>query len=251
MVNLLIKIQYDGSNYNGWQLQPRGKTIQGEIEKAISIITRENIRVEGSGRTDAGVHALGQYCNFHTTTKISESRIPGALNGNLPRDIRVTNCWRVKDAFNARYDTIGKCYYYNIDNNRTYNPTMRKFAHHVAKELDIPLMVSASKGLIGKHDFKGFMNAGSSIRSTIRTINDLSITKKDEIIRITISADGFLYNMVRIIAGTLIRIGKGKIHPQTIEEMLITGQRRLGGSTAPPQGLHLFDVYYLDIEKSL
>ena len=244
MKNLLLKVQYDGSNYEGWQSQPSGNTIQQKIEKAIFEITGERVKIIGSGRTDSGVHAKGQYCNFMSVAELPIEKMPGAFNSALPRDIRIIKSEEVPLDFHARYSAIKKKYSYHIDNNGIYNPLFRRYAYHIPQPLIVEEMEKASGFLLGSHDFRAFMSKGSSIKTTIREVKDIKLKSEDNFLIFTIAADGFLYNMVRIIIGTLVEIGLGKLDSEIIREMIITGNRNIGGPTAPPHGLFLEEVYY-------
>lgn len=243
--NIKLTIAYDGTNYHGWQTQPKKTTIQGEIEKAISIITKqEEVKLIASGRTDKGVHALGQVANFIADTRIESDKIRLALNANLPKDIRVLKSEDVPMEFHARFDALKKTYMYQIYNATVENPFYRNYSYFVPYKLDFDLMREASKLLIGTHDFKGFMAAGSQVKTTVRTIYNLELIREKELIKLFITGNGFLYNMVRIIAGTLIDIGKGTKDISCITNALESGDRTVLGYTANPEGLFLKEVIY-------
>ena len=224
MRNLKITLQYNGKEYCGWQKQPNALGIQGTVEKAIYEITKEEVKVTASGRTDAGVHALGQVANFKTESKIPADRLPDALNAKLPKDISVISCEEVDIDFHARYNACGKTYRYLI-----YNKPYRSRLE--------------AKSLIGTHDFGGFMSSGSSVKDTVRTIYDVDIQENDGMISIEVSGNGFLYNMVRIIVGTLVDIGRGRIK-HNMEEIINSKSRSMCGHTAPAHGLFLKKVNY-------
>lgn len=243
MRNLKITLQYNGENYCGWQRQPNSLGIQGTVEKAIYEITKEEVKVTASGRTDAGVHALGQVANFKTNTKIPVSKIPDALNAKLPKDISIISCEDVDIDFHARYNACGKTYRYLIYNRPYRSPLYKDLAYHVRYKLDLDKICSESKYLIGTHDFGGFMSSGSSVKDTVRTIYDVKIQEDEGIISIEISGNGFLYNMVRIIVGTLVDIGRGRIN-QSMEEIINSKSRSMCGHTAPAHGLFLKKVNY-------
>lgn len=244
MRNIKIVIEYDGSNYHGWQVQENAKTVQGEILKAIKKITGEEVNLIGAGRTDAGVHALGQVANFKTGCKIPVDRIHKALNSTLPKDIVVKKSEEVDLDFHARFCAKGKEYVYTIYNSEVPSALWRNFSFHYPFSLNIEEMRRACEYFLGTHDFRAFMATGSNVKETVRSITRLDIVKKAEFIFIIISADGFLYNMVRIIAGTLLDVGIGKKSPKDIPEIIKAGDRSLAGLTLPPHGLCLKKVYY-------
>lgn len=243
MRNLKITVQYDGTKYCGWQKQPNSPGIQGEIEYAIYEITKEKVNITGSGRTDAGVHALGQVANFKTNSNIPASRIPDALNAKLPKDISIIDCEEVDEDFHSRYSAKGKIYRYLIYNKPYRSPLYKDTSYHIRYDLDIDKMRSEAKSLIGEHDFKGFMSSGSSVKDTVRTIYDISITEKEDLIVLEVEGNGFLYNMVRIIVGTLVDIGRGRIK-HNMEEIIKSKSRSMCGHTAPAHGLFLKKVNY-------
>lgn len=244
--NIKLTVAYDGTNYHGWQTQLDKVTIQETIENAIVIITKEKVNLIGSGRTDRGVHALGQIANFATETKIDTDKIKIALNANLPRDIRITNSEQVPLDFNSRFDAHKKTYMYQIYNDRIDSPFYKNFTYFVPSQLDFERMERASKLLVGTHDFKGFMAAGSDVKTTVRTIYSTKLTKYGEIIRLYVTGSGFLYNMVRIMVGTLVDIGKGTKEMSCIQDALEIKDRTILGHTARPEGLFLKEVCYND-----
>lgn len=244
MRNIKLILEYDGTNYFGWQKQPKGITVQGVVEKAISNLTKEEASITGCSRTDSKVHAKGYVCNFKTNSTIPGVRFREALNFYLPDDIAVIESVEVEEAFHARYNSVGKMYSYTIINSNSRMPICRNFAYHVKSELNIDRMKEAVKFFIGTHDFEAFRNLGSSVKTTVRTITKLDIVKENEFIKIYIAADGFLYNMVRIIVGTLIEVGMGKKEPEDIKKILDSSNRKNAGKTCPPQGLCLVEVYY-------
>ncbi|MGL5329419.1 MAG: tRNA pseudouridine(38-40) synthase TruA [Peptostreptococcaceae bacterium] len=243
MRNLKIKIQYNGANYCGWQKQPDSLGIQGTIEKAIYEITKEEVKITGSGRTDAGVHALGQIANFKLESSIPAEKLPNALNAKLPKDIVIIDCEEVDLEFHSRYSAKGKRYKYLIYNSPYRSPIYKDISYHVRYDLDFEKMCKEAKSLIGTHDFKGFMSSGSSVIDTVRTIYDIEITKNEELITIEVEGNGFLYNMVRIIVGTLVDIGRGRIN-DCLFEIINSKSRSKTGHTAPAHGLFLKKVDY-------
>ena len=244
MTNIKLIIEYDGTNYVGWQRQKNGVSIQEQIEKAINKVTGEKVHLIGSGRTDKGVHAKGQVANFITRSTIPPSRFKLALNNNLPEDIVILNSEKVSDDFHSRYDAIGKRYKYLIYNNPIRGALYRNFAYQVPYHLDYKEMEMAMSFFIGTHDFMSFMVSKNNVRTTTKTITQTSLNKKGNIIFFTIEGDGFLYNMVRIIVGTLVDIGRGKIKGTSIPHIISLKNRKFAGPTAPPQGLYLEKVYY-------
>lgn len=243
MRNLKLTIQYDGNKYCGWQKQPNSPGIQGTIEYAIYEITKERVNITGSGRTDAGVHALGQVANFKTNTSIPANRIPDALNAKLPKDISIISCEDVNEDFHSRYSAKGKIYRYLIYNKPYRSPLYKDTSYHVKYDLDLNKMRLEAKSLIGTYDFKGFMSSGSSVKDTVRTIYDISIKENEDLIVLEVEGNGFLYNMVRIIVGTLIDIGRGRI-TKTMSEIILSQDRGECGHTAPAHGLFLKKVHY-------
>jgi tRNA pseudouridine38-40 synthase len=242
--NIKLIIEYDGTNYAGWQKQNNAVTIQEVVEKAIKEITKEDVKLIGSSRTDTGVHAKGFVANFYTECKIPDEKIKDAINSKLPDDIVILKSHRVDEDFHARYNSAGKTYVYTILNRRERAAIDRNYMYHYKGQLNIEMMEQASKYLLGTHDFSAFKNKGSSVRTSVRTISDIKIINKDSIIKIYVTADGFLYNMVRIIVGTLVEAGIGKIKPECIKKILNSKDRTRAGKSAPPQGLCLMKVYY-------
>jgi tRNA pseudouridine38-40 synthase len=251
--NIKIIIKYLGKNYHGWQKQFGEKTIQGEIEKAAEKVFKQKIDLIGSGRTDAGVHALGQTANFKIKNNIPEEKVLYALNSNLPKDIRVVDSREVDMEFHSRYNAIGKTYQYNIYNSRIIDPFRKDTSYFIPYKLDIDKIFRSKDYFIGEHDFQAFMAAGSSVQSTVRKIFKVNMTSKDNLISFNITGNGFLYNMVRIIIGTLIDVGRGKIEENTIENIILSRDRKFAGHTAKAEGLFLKKVYYnqKDLEKEI
>ncbi|WP_058485934.1 tRNA pseudouridine(38-40) synthase TruA [Defluviitalea phaphyphila] len=244
MKNILLTISYDGTNYNGWQRQPNGIGIQQKIEEACKKIFKQDITVIGASRTDRGVHALGQRALIKVDTTIPLDRIPYALNSALPEDIIINNAEEVEENFHPRYSVKQKIYQYKILNKKFKIPQYRNISVHIPKKLDLNLMNKGAKYFIGTHDFISFCSTGSSVKTTIRTIYDAKVLKKDSFIIFEVKGNGFLYNMVRIMAGTLIEIGMGKKEPSDIEKIILSKDRNLAGKTAPPQGLTLVEILY-------
>ena len=243
MRNIKITIQYNGKNYCGWQKQNNSPGIQGTIEKAIFDITREEVKITGSGRTDAGVHALGQVANFKINSQIPVDRIPNALNAKLPKDISIVKAEEVDEDFHSRYSAKKKTYRYQVYNSLYRSPIYADISYPVKYDLDIDKMKKEAKSLIGTYDFKGFMSSGSSVTDTVRTIYNIEVSKSEDLIIIEIEGNGFLYNMVRIIAGTLVDIGRGRI-TENMSTIIKSKSRSMAGHTAPAHGLFLKKVDY-------
>ncbi len=246
--SLKLTISYDGTHYCGWQIQPNGPTIQQAIERAFAQIFGERIAITASGRTDAGVHASGQVASCEVKTELSCERICRALNGNLPLDIRVLAVEQAPPGFHAIRDAVRKRYRYCLEDTPIHNVFRRHYVWHVrAGRLDVATMQQAASTLVGTHDFRSFQAAGSDRKTTIRTIFALDVQRDvrpgGEII-LEIEADGFLYNMVRNIVGTLVEIGLGNQSVHWIEEVLAARDRKKAGRTAPPEGLQLLHVTY-------
>lgn len=236
---------YDGTAYHGFQRQENGLTVQECLETAVKKLTGEKVNIIGCGRTDAGVHAINYTANFLSDTKIPAERIPLALNAYLPPDIRVFAAEDAKDDFHARFSATGKTYVYKIVTGNVYNVFLKNYSWFYPGKLDVAEMKKGAAHFLGTHDFKAFMAAGSPRKTTVRTIKELTVTQKGEDeIEIEITADGFLYNMVRIIAGTLLYVGCGKIKESEIPSIIESGDRTRAALTAPPEGLALKETYY-------
>lgn len=251
MRNIKLTIEYDGTNYKGWQIQQKHpeeigteKTIQGVIERVLDGILQEEIRLIGSGRTDAGVHALGQMANFKTRSKMPMAVMQRALNALLPKDIIIVDIEEANPDFSARFDARSKTYRYQILNRNYSSAFDRLYQYYVPYKLDVRLMKREAGALVGRHDFKSFHAADRKERMSIRNIRMVSVRKDGPVINIDIEANGFLYNMVRNIVGTLIEIGRGKFPPGSMKRLLRAKDRRLTGPTAPAKGLSLVRVKY-------
>ncbi|KRQ87265.1 tRNA pseudouridine synthase A [Caloramator mitchellensis] len=244
MRNIKLIIEYDGTNYCGWQKQKNGISIEEMIEKSIEKILKEKVELIGSSRTDAKVHAKGQVANFFTNTRVPAEKICNALNSVLPEDIKIIHSEEVSKEFHSRYDSKGKKYSYLIVNREVPLALYRNYAAHVKYDLNLGNMQEACKYFLGEHDFSAFRSTGSSVKTSVRNIMLLELIKRDEFITVNIEANGFLYNMVRIIVGTLIDVGRGKIKPNEIKDIIQSKDRKRAGATAPPQGLYLEKVYY-------
>jgi tRNA pseudouridine38-40 synthase len=246
MRNIKLIIEYDGTNYCGWQAQKNGISIQATIQDAIEKITGCRPELHGSGRTDAGVHAKGQVANFHIDSKIKGERFAFALNAVLPEDIVILQSEDVDLDFHSRFNAIGKQYSYHIINRQQPTALYRKYAHYVnyCSKLDIEKMKQACELLKGTHDYAAFMAQGSSIKDTVRTVYDIVLEQKDELIKLSFHGNGFLYNMVRIMSGTILYCGIGKIKAEDIPEIIASKDRTKAGITLPPHGLYLEKVMY-------
>lgn len=243
-MNVKLILQYDGANYHGWQVQKNGVTVQETLSDAIEGVVGEKVSVIGCGRTDAGVHALGFVCNFHTKSRVLPEKYPYAINSHLPDDIRVINAEEVGDDFHAKNSAVKKRYIYRILNRNINDVFEGKYAWHYRFPLNIEAMRYASEAFLGEHDFIGFASSGFTVKTTVRTIYSLDILKSGDIITIDVCGNGFLYNMVRIIAGTLVYAGSGKINPGDMEMIINSKKRDMAGITAPANGLFLKEVYY-------
>ncbi len=259
MRNIKLIIEYDGTNYFGWQTQKlksknsirntlyairKFSTIQETLESALRQILQEKISLIGSGRTDSGVHALGQVVNFKTKSRLSVVDIKRALNAVLPQDISVVKTEEAQDNFHARFDAKSKIYRYTLLNNPARSVMLRNYYYFYPHRLNINAMRKAAKLLLGKKDFKSFQASGKKPRSSKRTINKLSIKRQGNFIQFDIQSNGFLYKMVRSIVGTLLEVGRGKLNPAEIQRILSQKNRKFAGPTAPAQGLTLIKVIY-------
>ena len=246
---VFLRIAYDGTNYHGWQIQDNGITVEEIINRKLTELLGEKIAVIGASRTDSGVHALGNVAVFDTDTRIPADKISFALNQRLPEDIRIQESKEVAGDFHPRFCNSRKTYEYKILNRRFAMPTERLYSHFVYMPLDFEKMKEAAAFIVGEHDFKSFCSTRTQVENTVRTVYSLELDKKGDMIYIRICGNGFLYNMVRILAGTLIGVGRGAIAPEQIPAILEAKDRQAAGMTVPPQGLRLVKIDYLD-EKS-
>ena len=245
MRNIKLTIEYDGKDFNGWQKQPGKLNIQGSIEAAIKQITGEDVQLNASGRTDAGVHAWGQVANFKTESNLPIEKFPIAINTKLKRSIRIINAEEVDERFHSRLSCKRKTYRYVINNSEYASAIYRNLETHIPQKLDINKMKEAVKYFEGEHDFKAFKASGTSSKSSVRTIYKAEVLEMpNNRIYIELTGNGFLYNMVRIIAGTLVDVGLEKIEPEEIPNIIKQGKRDLAGKTLPPNGLYLLRVEY-------
>lgn len=244
MAIVKLTLQYDGTDYVGWQRQPTGTSIQALIEQALEPIEGRAVTVIGAGRTDAGVHALGQAASVSLTTSLGDETLQRALNAVLPPDVRVIGAARVPDTFHARYSAREKTYEYRIVNASFVSAFEYRYAWHVPQPLDVPAMQAAARALLGWHDFKAFQGAGSDVKTTERHLSALDLTFDPPRLAIVATADGFLRHMVRTIVGTLVEVGSGRAAPEWVEEVLASRDRSRAGPTAPARGLFLVSVGY-------
>lgn len=249
MRRIKLVISYDGTNYHGWQIQPNVVTVEGIINEALRSLLKEEITVIGASRTDAGVHAYGNVAVFDTETRIPAEKIALALNPYLPEDIRVQSSAQVPDDFHPRHCDSVKTYEYHILNRSIPMPTERLYSYHFHWNLDLERMQQGANYLVGEHDFKSFCSAKTQVIETVRTIYSLDIWKEQDMVKLRISGNGFLYNMVRIITGTLLQVGTGYYKPEDIKEMLEKKDRTAAGACAPANGLRLVGISYPDLEK--
>ncbi|MCI8781391.1 MAG: tRNA pseudouridine(38-40) synthase TruA [Lachnospiraceae bacterium] len=248
MKRVMLIVSYDGTNYHGWQVQPSAVTIEGMLNEAISRLTGESIQVVGASRTDAGVHALGNVAVFDTESRIPPEKFSYALNQRLPDDIVIQESFLVPDTFHPRHCDCRKTYEYTIVNRKFPLPEYRNTAYFYYGRLDLGKMRAAAEAFLGEHDFAGFCSAGAQVQSTVRTIYSLEILETDEEgkIQIRVQGNGFLYNMVRIIVGTLLEVGKGIALPDDIGRVIASCDRAQAGPTAPAKGLRLLRIEYLN-----
>ncbi|MGI6492795.1 MAG: tRNA pseudouridine(38-40) synthase TruA [Peptococcaceae bacterium] len=247
MRNIKVTLAYDGTNYYGFQEQ-RGtsfQTIQGVVEERLSKLAKRQIRVIGASRTDTGVHARGQVINFDPGEwKIDGVRVAYALRSILPPDIVALESREVDPSFHARFSAVAKSYRYTVFNGKIASPFLRLYSYHIPHPLDTEAMQEGARHLLGQHDFSAFRALGTPVKSTVRRILDSSVSREGDLVYIDLKGNGFLYHMARMIAGTLIRVGKGKIPPSRVKDILLSGDSLQGGPTAPARGLCLERIYY-------
>lgn len=244
MKRVKLTVAYDGTNYCGWQIQPNGITIEEVLNKSIRKLTGEDIQVIGASRTDSGVHALGNVAVFDTESPIPPERFSYALNQRLPEDIAIVKSEEVQRDWHPRYQDCLKTYEYQIINSKTAIPTKRLYNCFVSFDLDIERMRKGAEYLVGEHDFAAFCCIRTNAKTTVRTITDIKLTQNGQEITIRVTGNGFLYNMVRIIVGVLIRVGRGFYEPEKVKELLDGVERTQEAITAPPQGLCLMKISY-------
>ena len=246
MRNVAFLLMYNGTNYHGWQVQKTEKTVAETLEKALSAICKERIKVTGCGRTDAGVHAERYIANFRTNSTIPCDRFPLAVNSRLPEDIVVCRAFDVAEAFNAIGSCLRKEYTYRIFNSRIRNPFYVNRAYFYPKKLDEVLLDRAARAFEGTHDFRAVRSVGTETRTTVRTVYYCRVSRNGALLELKVCANGFLYNMVRAITGTVLYAAEGKLTPEDIPAILESGNRTLAGPTVPPGGLYLTKLWYED-----
>lgn len=249
MKRIKLTVAYDGTHYNGWQVQPNGITIEGMLNKAIAELTNETVAVIGASRTDSGVHALGNVAVFDTNTRIPPEKLCYALNQRLPADIVVQHSCEVPLHFHPRRCESRKTYVYKILNRAFPLPLSRHDCYFTYRKLDVEKMRQAAAYLVGTHDFKSFCSVHSQAETTVRTIYHLAVEKEQDVITIEVTGSGFLYNMVRILAGTLLQVGMGERSPQQMQEILKAKDRSAAGATAPAHGLTMIGITFNILEN--
>ena len=249
-MNFKLLLQYDGTDFHGWQVQTGERTIQGELERVLSLLNDAPVHVSGSGRTDAGVHAEGQVASVKINRVFTPEKLRGAINGNLWRDLRILSVEKAADDFHARFSAKGKTYLYRVINAPVISPFWARYAHHEARPLDVNRMNEAARLFLGKHDWTAFSAAQSDADNRVRTILEFSVEllwdsrANASLIEFRVTGDGFLRYMVRSIVGTLLEVGRGEKDFDTIQTAIVGGDRNLCGATAPAHGLTLLKVYY-------
>ena len=245
MKRIMLTVAYDGTNYHGWQIQPNGETIEGVLNRCLSELLREKIEVIGASRTDSGVHARGNIAVFDTDTRIPPDKIAYALNARLPEDIRIQKSEEVEGSFHPRHCDSRKTYEYRIYNAGFPMPTERLYSYFTYVPLNVEWMQAAAAYFVGIHDFKSFCSADAQVENTVRQIEAVEVQKIDNLITIRVTGRGFLYNMVRIMAGTLMEAGRGNLAPQDIGRIIAAKDRAAAGPTAPACGLTLMKYEFL------
>lgn len=249
-MNFKLLIQYDGTDFHGWQMQSELRTVQGELSRVLSLLDDREVIVHGSGRTDAGVHAEGQVASFELRREISPQKLRNAINGNLARDVRILLVEIAPESFHARYSAVSKTYLYRVVHNEIMSPFLMRYAHQEARPLDLDQMRGAAEVFIGEHNWTAFSAAQTDAESRIRNLTQLDIAHvwsnrgQCDLIEFTVTANGFLRYMVRSIVGTLLAVGRSEIDEETVARALQGGDRNLSGSTAPACGLTLKRVQY-------
>lgn len=246
MRNVRIRLAYDGSAFYGWQRQEGFESVQEALEEALESLLGEKLTVFGSGRTDTGVHALGQVANFHLDTHLSDNRLLYALNAHLPESVVISDLETCPDSFHAQKSAVGKRYLYYVRTTRFRPAFGQKHAHWMPDPLDLSALREAARHMQGEHDFSALANAGSPRRSNVRKVSGIRILARRDALCFLVSGTGFLYNMVRTIAGTLLEVGRGRIEASEIPELLASKKRAQAGPTAPAAGLYLLRVFYAD-----
>lgn len=243
-MRVFLKVAYDGTTYHGWQYQNNQPTVEGELLKAIEQLVGEAVEIIGASRTDAGVHALGNIAVFDTNSSIPANKFSFALNNILPEDIKIVESKKVPNSFNPRFDVKNKTYEYRILNSQVMLPTHRLYSYNYYGKLDLEAMKKAAKYIEGEHDFTSLASVHAQVQSYVRTVFLCEVIQENNTIIIRVNGSGFLYNMVRIIAGTLLEVGRGKIKSDEVKNIIESKDRSKGGPTLPPQGLMLTEINY-------
>lgn len=249
-MNFKLLIQYDGTDFHGWQVQENQRTVQGELQRVLSLLESAEVHVAGSGRTDAGVHAEGQVASVKLSKKFTPEKLRSAMNGNLWRDVRILSVEKAPDNFHARFSARGKTYVYRVVNAPVMSPFWARYAHHESRPLDVGRMNESARLFLGEHDWTAFSSAQSDSEDKVRTITEFTVEShwdvraKGSLIEFRITGEGFLRYMVRSIAGTLLEVGRGEKDSDTIQTAIVSRDRNLAGATAPAQGLTLLKVFY-------
>jgi tRNA pseudouridine38-40 synthase len=249
-MNFKLTLQYDGTDFHGWQMQGEQRTVQGELTRALSLIDGAPVVIHGSGRTDAGVHAEGQVANVHLQKQITAEKLRAAINGNVGKDVRVLEVETVADEFHARYSALGKTYIYRVVSGPVISPFWLRYAHHDARAFDVERMTRCAELFVGTHDWTAFSSAQSDSETRTRTITSFTVTSRRDdrgrclLIEMSITANGFLRYMVRSIAGTLMAVGRGEMNQENVKCLIDGGDRSLAAATAPACGLTLVSVRY-------
>lgn len=244
MRRLLLTIQYDGTNYHGWQVQKNALTVQEVVQNAIEKVFGERLDVKGCSRTDSGVHANMYYLSLDTDMKINNSNVVQALNGFLPKDVAVKSCTEVSMDFHPRYSVKDKEYLYKINNAEVRDAFLANYTYYYHRKIDAEYLNKEAKAFIGTYDFVGFCSSKTDVEGTVRTIKSFDVWREGDMVYFKVSADGFLYNMVRIMIGTLLFINEGKIKQGELSDVISSKDRKRAGKTAPPQGLYLNKINY-------
>jgi tRNA pseudouridine38-40 synthase len=249
-MNFRLLIQYDGTDFHGWQVQENQRTVQGELQRVLSLLENAEVHVTGSGRTDAGVHAEGQVASVKLNRNFTPEKLRSAINGNLWRDVRILSVEKATDNFHARFSARGKTYVYRVVNAPVMSPFWARYAHHEARPLDVGSMNAAARLFLGEHDWTAFSSAQSDSENKVRTITEFTVEShwdaraRSSLIEFRITGEGFLRYMVRSIAGTLLEVGRGEKDFDTIQTAIVSRDRNLAGATAPAHGLTLLKVFY-------
>lgn len=244
MPTVAFTLEFDGTNFVGWQIQDNGRSVQEEVQKALTVLFKQEIKIQGCSRTDSGVHARGLVCSGEVPFIIPAEKLPLACNALLPDDVSVVEARYVRDDFNARFDSLGKRYIYRIYQGPVRKPLLSRYSYYTSYDLDLEAMRKASTYFAGEHDFAAFCAVGGSQKTTVRRLHEVTVKKNNEVIEIEVKGEAFLYNMVRIIAGTLLYVGIGKINADDIPSIINSCDREKAGKTLPPEGLTLEEVYY-------